>query len=399
MVGLVLLVLAQEPEGMLPAKEGESDVVTHAEGVPQEQPATSASSVVVYGVARCDAVFETARTNYPYAPSFALNPNDDDESAGFLVTPQDSRLGLIWRSEVDPSFTGQLECDVRGPYFLQERTWLRLRRGFFQYRGDKWAVRAGQDWDVFGARTPETLNYEYFRMAGNIGYRRPIVRFDLAAGEGMRLSCAAAAPVGEMDFMTPPWYDTGIDAAMPDIQASFTQRVGALEWSASGVAGARKDTVADKDYSLWGICGNVRLDLGKTGVVERPWIIAAELWLGSNLSSYMGGVGQGVYADDEVPAFGGWLSAQIPLIEGAVVRAGYGIDDPNEKELPDGYLPVGLNQVIWFGVYWTPTKAVEFGAELNLFFTDYLDDPGTRSVDESARAQAASIRIVGAARF
>lgn len=396
MTCLILLMLAQEPG----AAGEEIDLLAHATEVPQLEPATSASPLVVYGILRCDAILESARTDYPYAPSLARNPNSYEEEPSFRMGAQDSRLGFVWRSAADPNLTAQAEWDVRSPQASAsqiEYSYIRLNRGFFQYRGDTWAVRAGQDTDLFGARSPGVLNYEYFRWAGNIGYRRPLVRFDLATGEGRKISVALVGPIG-VDWTVPSWYDTGTDAALPDVQASFTQQMGAVEWGVSGVLGARRDPIADEDYSLVGVCGDARIDLGKLGVMEGPWIVSAELWMGTNLASYMGGVGHGVYAGEEVPVIGGWLSMQIPVRDDVVLRVGYGFDDPNENEMPDDYLPIGRNQVIWIGAYWTLTEQITVGAEANLFFTDYLDDPLT-GFDESANAKATSIRFVGAARF
>ncbi len=396
MTCLILLMLAQEPG----AAGEEFDVLAHATEVPQVEPATSGSPLVVYGVLRCDAILESARTNYPYAPSYALNPASYEEEGSFRMGAQNSRLGLIWRSASDPNLTAQAEWDVRNPeaaLYQIEYPWIRLNKGFFQYRGDNWAVRAGHDWDVFGGRRPDTLNYEYMRMAGNVGYRRPIVRYDLATGEGRKISVALAGPIGDVGWL-PAWYDTGADAAFPDVQGSFTQRREGLDFGISAVFGKRTDNwspLSPEDFVLWGLCADVRIDVQRMGVTDAPFFIDAEVWFGSNLSSYMGGVGQGVVYNGpmteagEVPAWGFWAGVQVPLTGSQTIGGGLGIDDPNEDEVSFAPLTIELNSVIWATWRWKVSEQFEIGAEFNQFITKYAAEEGL----------ATSIRFVGAARF
>ena len=388
--------LAQE----LDAVGEESDVLAHATEVPQVEPSTSGSPLVVYGVLRCDAILESARTNYPYAPSYALDPSSYDEEGSFRMGAQDSRLGVIWRSASDPNLTAQAEWDVRSydaSSYQVEYPWIRMNRGFFQYRGDNWAVRAGHDWDVFGGRRPDTLNYEYLRMAGNVGYRRPIIRYDLATGEGRKISVALAGPIGDAGWL-PTWYDTGADAALPDIQGSFTQRGGGLDLCISGVVGKRKDNwspLSPEDFAVWGLCADVRIDLQQMGVMDAPFFIEAEAWFGSNLSSYMGGVGQGVVYDGgwteagEVPAWGFWAGVQVPLTDSQTIGGGLGLDDPIEDEVSFATLSIEANSVIWAAWHWKVSEQFEVGAEFNQFITKHAADDGL----------ATSIRFVGAAKF
>jgi len=165
-----------------------------------------------------------------------------------------------------------------------------------------------------------------------------------------------------------------MDSGLPTLQG----RVG-LSWSMGdrqasvGLYAHRgKETLGPELYgesvsvgsSGWG--SDLTLPLG-------PTTLSGEVWTGTNLDDYFGGIGQGVTLGAltavGVTSSGGWgqLAWPIGMTE---LRVGAGVDDPDEADLPTGGR--ARNFSFWAGVERDIGAGLRHGVEVSRWVTDYV---------------------------
>jgi len=291
-----------------------------------------------------------------YPGDFHLFVEDYAEKDDALYfTTRETRLGFdfYWKED-DIKTAAKLEFDFYGAGAdAVNKAAPMLRHAYVKVAGKRWALLAGQTWDVISPLVPKTVNYSVAWAQGNIGYRRPQVRFSTWADAGDRarltLDAAIARNIGaDYCVYDSGWdpddsgdgVDDGADAATPVVQgrlgmSSDFSGDGMLALGVSGHYGEEEYRLFDsggneteeKSLSSWSFNTDLTLRINKYACLK------GEFFVGENLATYLGGVLQkadNIY--DPLRSMGGWGMLSLAPTEKLTVNGGYSFDDPDEEE-------------------------------------------------------------------
>ena len=109
--------------------------------------------------------------------------------------------------------------------------------------------------------------------------------------------------------------------------------------------------------------------------ITRRFGFQGEFFTGANLSTFLGGVGQGVCPCLRVPirSSGGWGEVWYDLTPHRTLHAGYGIDNPNDDDI---LLGRSSNQFLFVNLVQNLTSQLTTGLEVTYWKTDYLETRG-----------------------
>lgn len=356
------------------------------------EPAPADVGFDLYGFIKLDTSYATSRTStgdfQRWVDAHALDSHDPQLN----MTANQTRLGFKVAGPADPDYRlcGKLEMDFYGGG-AENKPLPYMRHAFVKmgFPGAGVDVIAGQTWDVVSPLNPKTVNYTVQWWAGNVGYRRPQLRvtkgFKLGSSS---LSIAGAVlrnighPVSDDAGGRLDPGDSGEDSALPMLQGrlGFAFPLGGKAKSAVGVSGhwAREeiDTDArDTHEAVDSWSGHVDLDLHLSSVIG----IKGEAWMGQNLDSILGGVGQGLSGLDPIKARGGWSALSLGPWGGVSFNLGGSVDDPDDDKLPVGGRARNLGAFANLFVDLLPRTTL--GLEGALLQTDYKTDEGTQGAD------------------
>jgi hypothetical protein len=345
---------------------------------PARAPAQEAPELDWYGYVKLDAAWDESLVSSGNFARWVFSPETFRSHGHFNMTARQTRVGFQARTGLgEVELTGRWEVDFYGGG-AENRNSLQVRLAYVEIAWPSgWRVVAGQAPDVISPLVPATLNYTAAWWAGNTGYRRPQLRVErtveLGAGRSLLLQAAAARTIGD-DFVEAEPGDAGADSGRPTLQAlaGLTLPLGAATvtagtWFHRGQEHLEEDGVrqeADLATSGWGVYWRVA-----AGAVS----VSGEVWEGSNLDDFLGGVGQGLrlgeYVYTSVASSGGW--ADVRLRRGPwSLRAGAGLDDPEQSDLLPGYR--ALNQSGWVAAVRDFGAGLSAGVEVSRWHTEYI---------------------------
>jgi hypothetical protein len=338
-----------------------------------------------YGYVKLDASWDQRVVSAGNFARWVLSSDGVEEHSHFNMTARQTRLGFRVRSEVaGAALTARWEGDFYGGG-AENKNALQVRHAHVRLRWPSgWEVVAGQASDVVSPLAPNTLNYTVNWWAGNVGYRRPLIKvaraMSGASGE-LRVEGALSRTIGD-DFGVAEPGDTGADSGVPTLQGRVAGSLdlpdGRLSLGVSVHRGREEpgSELGQIGHTLetWSRVLDLQLGL-------RSWRLAGELWEGCNLDDYLGGVGQGVHVgtDDAraVRSSGGWV--QLGWEGGATtLYVGAGLDDPRDDDLGVGRR--ARNGVTWVNLIRDFGEGLEWGFEASRWETDYVDRKEGRSV-------------------
>jgi len=257
----------------------------------------------------------------------------------------------------------------------------RLRHAYVKLTSGGFSMLAGQTWDLIAPLWPVANADGMMWNSGNLGDRRPQLRFgwdapisdDAAFNAAVALARTGAIDRKNLDGPTDTMKD-GDDSGRPMLQA----RVGLAR-----LLGKRLDV------GVWGHYGWERTELpivGKNhfytssvGADLKIKIIdeltfAGEIWYGKNLSDLRGGIDQGVdtVTGKEIVARGGWAELVAQLATPYAVAVGVGVDDPRDGTLSQAtQRSHNIAPYIWNRYDFGGGFAI--GAEAIFWATDYFN--------------------------
>ncbi|MBN1972270.1 MAG: hypothetical protein JW787_01425 [Sedimentisphaerales bacterium] len=361
---------------------------------PKGLPLWSNLDIQFYGYVKFDASYDTSLTtagNYAvYVDSEATNPDDD----GFNMTANQTRLGFkINGPEKDGiKSSGLLEFDFYGNYASENKAKIQMRHAYLKLN---WAngseILAGQTSDVMSPLCPSTLNYTVLWDVGNIGYRRPQIRYTKTwTGEDknfVKFEAALARSIGtDKGTSAAPYAETGMDAGYPTAQSRLSMSFPLLGYKPttlgfSGHIGREEyDTQNDgsnKKFESW----SANIDL--TQPINKWLTIQGEYFRGETLGTYFGGIGQSVNTAslNEIGAQGGWIAASVGPWDKWNFNIGAGVDDVERDDVASGSKI--QNATVFGNFVYAINSNTQIGFELSQWETAYknLDD------SDSTRAQ------------
>jgi hypothetical protein len=342
---------------------------THAQAPPE---------LTWYGYVKMDASWDQGLINSGNFARWVVSPDVFEAHSHFNMTARQTRLGFSVRTAAGgAAVTARLESDFYGGG-AENKNALQVRHAFVEASWPSgWSILAGQASDVVSPLNPGTLNYTVAWWGGNVGYRRPQLRVtrrvDLGGGKEFRIQAAATRTIGD-DFVSAEPGDSGADAALPTVQGlvGLTVPVGGRPLSLGAYAHHGRENLhcelggepVDLSSSSWG--AYLTLPLGAVA-------LNGEAWTGWNLDDYLGGIGQGIRVADQmaenVGGRGGW--AELSVKHGAAsLRAGAGIDDPDDDDL--WVSARARNTVVWGTAVRDAGGGLSYGMEVSRWETTYV---------------------------
>ena len=369
---------------------------TPAPSTDQRKTVWSNLDVQLYGYVKADASYDTSRTtagNYVvYVNSQADKMNDNDE---FNLTANQTRLGVNITGPASDTMksSGCIEFDFYSKYAYENKAGIQMRLAYLtlDWPESQFSILAGQAADIISPLVPNTLNYTVLWDAGNIGYRRPQIRFtkSFALGEQASLKLEGG-PVRTIGRTDPTSSESGQDAGFPTAQGrvSLTFPFFGPKPTTVGLSGH----IGSEEYDLntTGSHKNFRTWSGNLDVTQPicdGLTIQGELFTGEDLDTYFGGIGQGVNTTTlkEIASKGGWVAASLGPWSQWSFNVGTGVDNVNADDVSTGSRV--YNSSVFGNVICAASKHVQVGLEVSQWNTRYK---GSGNADDT-RAQASFI--------
>ena len=259
-----------------------------------------------------------------------------------------------------------------------------------------WRVAAGQNFDVFAPRDPDTLPNGKLAATGNPGAYRPQFRlersFEAGPGFGGVVQLAASSPVttalpSNVDLANLQSQEIVEDNGWPNLEArlnfgfgAYADRAGGrslrpVELGVSGIVGQLRvlDNIRPTDpltlvsdrstVNVWGAAIDGQIALG------RRFGLSGELYTGQGLGEYMAGILQTYNraTNQAVPTAGGWGQFYVYLADNLRLNLGYGIDNAQES----GLFGLKVNSGIFANALWDVNPWLQLGLEGNYKLTTY----------------------------
>lgn len=339
----------------------------------------SGLDIELYGIIKQDTSYDSSRTypgNYVVYLDSEASRDDDDE---FNLTVNQTRMGMrVNGPTIDTLKTsGLIEFDFYGNYASENKAKIQMRHAYMvlDWPASQFSILAGQTSDIISPLAPNTLNYTVLWDAGNIGYRRPQIRFTksipLSEKASLKLEGGPARTIGRTD---PTGSETGEDAGTPTGQArvSMTFPFFGPKPTTVGFSGH----VGEEEYDTDSTGNHVDLDSRSVNLdLTQPvcsWLtVVGELFSGENLEQYFGGIGQGVNTTTlkEISANGGWIALNLGPWSKWSFSVGAGLDAVDRDDVANGART--RNSSVFGNAIYSFSKNAQFGFELSRWDTYY----------------------------
>jgi len=345
--------------------------------------AAAAGAPTFYGYIKLDASLDSAMTDKGDYAFIVLPYAAGEENDEFNMTANQTRLGMKFDAAEGERFpvSGRVEFDFYGGG-AENKANPMMRQAYLEMKFPAFDLLAGQTADVLAPLNPTTLNYIVLWKSGNVGYRRPQIRFTKSAAIAEDTKLTATASLNrnmgreeDGENMGQPSFQGRLAIGRPIIGSQ------AAVLGVSGLYGKEMDADENEFEST---CIAVDLSIPFGSEVT----LSGEYFTGKNLGVYLGGVGQGVIVppappgrdgeeETEIEASGWWGQLTVKPTAALEINAGVGMDDP---ELPD-WAPstmIEKNTTYYGNIIWNATPSSYVGAEYALIETQYVgadDDP------------------------
>ncbi|MGN1066132.1 MAG: hypothetical protein ACI4QC_12035, partial [Thermoguttaceae bacterium] len=331
-----------------------------------------------------------------------VQSKDVDDSSGFTIDARTSRLGLnveAGRVEaLNSDLKGTVEFDFQGyPNGSKNKGGVQFRRAFAELVDKQHDRRllVGQEWEVISPGAPQMLNYLPAGFAGDLQYRRGQVRFEqgYSTSSDLRFLTQIAACDNVLgDYVSTqgvspassgwPIIEGRVSAEMfkdmlcgRPIVVGLSGHIGEQYYKFSPINGVPMCATTERNaIRTWSANIDFSTPLGNCHSLQ------GEYFVGSNLSSFIGGINQGVdlYTREGIDDKGGWISLHSDWTKKAATNIGYGFDKPERGDLigtsvaSNGITTARTKNEVYFinCLYnWTPNLMT--GVELSYWRTDY----------------------------
>ncbi len=349
--------------------------------------------IVPYGAFWGDLIYNTERTTPGYYTLYVTSAQTDGEDE-FFADARRSRFGLdvtgpniplLW----DAASGGKVEIDFTGDGPVNpNRAGVLLRHAYWEAKNEDFRVLAGQTWDVISPLYPGVLSYSVGWDGGNIGYRRTQFRMERYLNFSDTLKMEIQGSLNQdiiPDFPT----TAGVDRE----PSNWPLLEGRLGW----VLGPRGKGQNPITFGISGHIGEVEFDFAQPSPPPlnippqddrhfRTWSFnvdvripvtsrlgfQGEFFTGENLSSFLGGIGQGVCICNRntIRSTGGWFDVWYDWTDRFHTHAGWGLDDPVNTDFLIGRT---YNQFFFLNFSYDITKNFVTGIEITSWKTLYQD--------------------------
>jgi len=340
--------------------------------------------IIPYGALWGSMIYHTHRT-YVDAYTLWVLPHEEGDDA-FTIDTRRTRLGLDVLGPEIPAFCcakigGKVEIDFQGAFVTENKPGILLRHAYGEIKDENFRLLAGQTWDVISPLYPGDLSYSVLWDQGNIGYRRAQIRFEryYRVGCDRKLTLQLSANQNILsDFAT----TAGVEreaTGWPLMEGRVAWTVerpdclgGPTTLGMSGHIGEQQfdftpDVLLDEDVKVKTWSGNVDL----YAPITKCTGFQGECFYGSNLGTFLGGIGQGVstVTHQGIRSRGGWVDLWHDWSKCWHSHVGFGVDDPLDRDVVTGR---SYNEVYFANVTHDITDFLVVGFEVTADKTKYI---------------------------
>ena len=336
-------------------------------------------------------------SRYTFNPGQPLIVSPKDPAASYDLSAQQSMVYAAFRGPKWGSWTpGAFAIFWLQDNLLAEGYSFTPVVAYGEIGNGAWRVAAGQNFDVFAPRDPDTLPNGKLAATGNPGAYRPQFRvertFEAGPGFGGVVQLAASSPVttalpSNVDLANLQGQEIVEDNGWPNLEARLNFGFGAnadraggrnlrpVELGVSGIVGQLRvlDNIRPTDpltlvsdrstVNVWGAAIDGQIALG------RRFGLSGELYTGQGLGEYMAGILQTYNraTNQAVPTAGGWGQFYVYLADNLRLNLGYGIDNAQDS----GLFGLQVNSGIFANLLWDVNPWLQLGLEGNYKLTTY----------------------------
>jgi hypothetical protein len=247
--------------------------------------------------------------------------DSEHPTANTNITVKQSRFGFNLNKG---SITGKLEVDFYGLGSAENKAGIMLRKAYADIKLEKFNLRAGQDSDLISPLVPATHNYSVAWWAGNIGYRRPMLKI-YHNNDTFDWSVALARNIG--GDINDDGLDDGSVGVLPEFQGRMALKLhNKVVIGMSGHYGVENTLEKDGEYTSWSGNLDVSMDISPTVLFQ------GEVFLGSNLATKLGCIGNASTVDG-IRSGGGWANLRIKIGSQTTTAFGISLEDPDDNDL------------------------------------------------------------------
>ncbi len=359
------------------------------------RPVSAKFDIQLYGYIKLDASFDDSRVNAGNFARWVETESVLANDAQFNMTANQTRLGMdITMPATDKiKSSGKVEIDFYGAGAGENKPDPMLRHAYLNVEWPelRFSVLAGQTSDIISPLVPNTVNYSVGWWQGNVGYRRPQIRLTKSIGLAENVDLKLEGGISRtitgrrVVFKEATDPDTGADAGFPTVaaRASLSFPVGEKRQATVGISGYyggeevhATNLVSATDYKTWS--ANIDLKLPLTG-----WLLLqAEGFIGENMDSHLGGIGQGINTalGTEISTIGGWAAITLTPDKAWQFNFGGGFDNPDNRDLTGSTTPGSdartANYFVFGNCFYSFTANLQVALEVSYLRTTYrtLDD-------------------------
>ncbi len=372
---------------------GSADSGSVADYLKKGIPTKKGSLIKFYGMLRLDVIWDDSTPNNtqvigwvksedPTVPG-GVKKNQSD----LTIHPRLTRFGFdLDGGKVaamnDAALTGKVEIDFYNSSLSgqsESRAAIRMRHAYLNLDWGNDALLAGQTSELISPLYPIVNADLAMWGAGNLGDRRPQVRFTHttgAGGDGSKLALAGMAGLtGAVDNqnLDGDGLRDGEASGYPTLQA----RVGwNFPWQkARGEVGIWAHHATEVTATNIGTAGQHKFDSAAFGIdanlpLTEALYLKGEAWKGRNLDDVRGGIFQGVNTatGEEISSQGGWVEVGFKVNKTLTLAAGVTEDNPRSSDLGAG--GKDKNRVYYLAAHfnWDP---VELGIDFMHWHTEF----------------------------
>jgi hypothetical protein len=336
-------------------------------------------------------------SRYTFNPGQPLIVSPKDPSPSYDLSAQQSMVYAAFRGPKWGSWTpGAFAIFWLQDNLLAEGYSFTPVVAYGEIGNGAWRVAAGQNFDVFAPRDPDTLPNGKLAASGNPGAYRPQFRvernFEAGPGFGGVVQLAASSPVttalpSNVDLANLQGQEIVEDNGWPNLEArlnfgfgAYADRAGGrslrpVELGVSGIVGQLRvlDNIRPSDpltlvsdrstVNVWGAAIDGQIALG------RRFGLSGELYTGQGLGEYMAGILQTYNraTNQAVPTAGGWGQFYVYLADNLRLNLGYGIDNAQDS----GVFGLQVNSSVFANLLWDVNPWLQLGLEGNYKLTTY----------------------------
>jgi hypothetical protein len=277
---------------------------------------------------------------------------------GFMLEPYDfngKNFKVDARLEMDFFSTGNLSAGMLAP---------RIRRAYAGIGQERWHVLLGQEWDLFSPLNPATFNVgaNLWRQ-GNLGFRRPQIRFTfkqpIGEESGIKVAASVNLPSNSMSSADP-----ANTTCIPMGQGSlgfWTKLPAGKFWAyITGVYYRNRNAAAGaSDINNWGVAASI------LAPAHKFFNFAGEFHYGYSLGTMFSG-GATTTRQRTVEGWGQIKSKWLKWFE---TNVGYGGEFLKSSQVAAGF--VKRNQLVFANLKFKPHRTFHVGPEYNYLRTNY----------------------------